>query len=205
MWKDIEGFNGLYQVSSQGTIRRVNSNGTTRLLPLRNKNSCICVVLRHCGKLHFKSVAKLVALAFIGAPPVGTVAIKHIDGDYTNNCLDNICWNIPRAHTLPKNEEARRLYNECCYSMMRAWAKMRNLVSFRINGYDIEDIFQEAAMKIWRYIDGYDAQKAGFFTFVRINCDAEFNRLYRREINKPKCVNFNEAYNLDRCGQFISE
>lgn len=38
MWKDIEGFNGLYQVSSQGTIRRVNSNGTTHLLTMCKKN-----------------------------------------------------------------------------------------------------------------------------------------------------------------------
>lgn len=91
MWKDIEGFNGLYQVSSQGTIRRVNPNRSTCLLTLRNKNNCICVVLRYGGKVHFKSVAKLVALAFIGTPPAGTVAIRHINGDYTNNCIDNIC------------------------------------------------------------------------------------------------------------------
>jgi len=80
---------------------------------------------------------------------------------------------------------------------------MRNLARFRINGYDIEDIFQEAAMKIWRYIDGYDPQRAGFFTFVRINCDAEFNKLYRREINKPQCVNFNDSYHLDRYRRFV--
>lgn len=198
MWKDIEGFNGLYQVSSQGNIRRVKPDGTTHLLTLRNKNNCICVVLRCSGRVYLKSVAKLVALAFIGAPPLGTIAVKHIDGDYTNNCVNNICWNIPRAHTLPENTEARRLYHECCYSMMRTWAKMRNLSRFRINGYDIEDVFQEAAMKIWRYIDGYDPQRAGFFTFVRLNCDSEFNRLYKREVNKPKSVNYMDGWQTER-------
>lgn len=198
MWKDIEEFNGMYQVSSQGNIRRVNPDGTTHLMALRHSGGCICVVLRCGGRAYLKSVAKLVALAFIGAPPLGTVAVKHIDGDYTNNCVNNICWNIPRAHTLPENTEARRLYHECCYSMMRTWAKMRNLSRFRINGYDIEDVFQEAAMKIWRYIDGYDPQRAGFFTFVRLNCDSEFNRLYKREVNKPKSVNYIDGWQTER-------
>lgn len=201
MWRDIEEFKGLYQISNQGEVRRIYRNGRFRQISLRIKNDCVCVMLRKNNKIYMRSVGKLVAIAFIGEPPVGTASIKHIDGDYTNNCLNNIRWNIPRAHTLPENIEARRLYDESCYSMMRAWAKRRNLLHFRINGYDIEDVFQEAAIKIWRYIDGYDSKRAGFFTFVWINCDATFNKLYKREINKPKNVAYIDAWNIEKYGQ----
>lgn len=191
MWKDIEEFKGAYQVSDAGQVRKINEDGTYSPVNLVDcKNQFIYVNIRSNHQVFTRGVGNLVARTFIGEPPKGTVSIKHIDGKYKNNCLSNVKWNIPRAHTLPENKEARELYFEHCYQYMRAWAKQRGLLRFRINGYDIDDIFQEAAAKIWRYIDGYDPQRAGFFRFVEINCNAVFNKLYKREINKARCVSY---------------
>ncbi len=201
MWKDIEEFKGLYQVSDDGLVRRIKQDGSFHLKSLTERGGAVCVRLSGNNKKCMRSVGNLVARAFIGEPPVGTVAVRHIDGDFRNNCTDNLCWNIPKSHTMPENTEARQLYDKYCYPFMRAWAKKRNLFHFRINGYDIEDIFQEAAMKIWRYIDGYDPERAGFFTFVALNCEAVFNKVYKREINKPQCVSYIDEWQPERYKQ----
>lgn len=57
------------------------------------------VSLRIDGKVVNRSLAHLVALAFVGKPPEGfgpkQVYVKHLDGDKTNNAASNLYWRTP--------------------------------------------------------------------------------------------------------------
>ena len=94
IWKDIEGYEGLYQVSNLGKVRSLNYNrtGKTRLLrPNPNENRYLKVSLCKNGKAKTYKVHRLVAQAFIPNPD-GFPEINHIDEDQQNNRVDNLEW-----------------------------------------------------------------------------------------------------------------
>lgn len=106
VWKDIPGYEGLYQVSNVGNVRSiVTSMGRRKriLSPTRTKWGYYQVVLTNKdGKAHHESIHKLVALAFIPIPKgfghlIGThyLQINHKDEDKTNNTVDNLEWVSP--------------------------------------------------------------------------------------------------------------
>lgn len=101
LWKEIEGFEGLYEVSNMGRVkaldRYVMNNGglqhkAERILKQnvqRNRHSM--VVLCKEGKTYPKLVHRLVAIAFIPNPDNKPV-VDHIDTNPTNNRADNLRW-----------------------------------------------------------------------------------------------------------------
>lgn len=99
VWKDIPGYIGLYQVSSMGRVRSLKraTTGGRILKPYINKWNGYCTVsLSNGNKRVTKRVHKLVMMAFkprnckTGYDKEST--INHIDGDKTNNSLQNLEW-----------------------------------------------------------------------------------------------------------------
>lgn len=114
IWKDIEGFEGTYQVSNKGRVKSldrwfIKSNGARvfyygQILKLGfdgGKANYIqnCTVRLSTGKpKHTRhthciniSVNRLVAKAFIPNPD-NLDTVLHIDGDISNNCVENLKW-----------------------------------------------------------------------------------------------------------------
>lgn len=91
IWKDVEGYEGIIQVSNLGNVRRILKSGKTKLLKKYKTEKCGYVKVRFYsnGVEKRKSVDFLVAHAFIGDPHC-THYIEHIDGDISNNNLDNL-------------------------------------------------------------------------------------------------------------------
>lgn len=87
VWKDIDGFDGKYQVSSWGRVR--SANGI--LKPYKNKKGYLKVGLAKNGKSNKKRVNRLVAIAFIPNPNDYPV-VDHIDGNKENNSVSNLRW-----------------------------------------------------------------------------------------------------------------
>ena len=82
-WKNIPGYDGKYQVNTEGDIRLILPSGKARLLKpfKRNKHDPkFYVILRKDGKKYFKSVLYVVSRTFLGEPPKGYVAY------YKNEC-----------------------------------------------------------------------------------------------------------------------
>lgn len=96
-WRDIEGFDGFYQVSNTGKIRsqgdnRGNKSGKWRLRSLSaNPDGYLKVRLMHKGKDKTCGIHTLVAKAFIPNPN-NYETVNHKDGNKTNNNVDNLEW-----------------------------------------------------------------------------------------------------------------
>ena len=88
IWKDIEGYEGLYQVSNTGRVRSLKRN---IILKNRIARGYERVVLRTNNIPKEYSVHRLVATAFIPNPD-NLPQVNHIDEDKTNNCVNNLEW-----------------------------------------------------------------------------------------------------------------
>jgi len=96
IWKDIKGFEGWYQVSNLGNVRRVAPvNGSPRcknLKPWINTRGYSHVTLNVCCKKTVFRLHRLVAEHFIGDPLPEQTDVNHIDGDKQNNAVSNLEW-----------------------------------------------------------------------------------------------------------------
>jgi hypothetical protein len=121
VWKDvaIEGFGEIYQVSNLGRVRskdrlesRVNGKTNTcyqftrkgQILKQKpNQYGYIQLELNNSKRKKNILVHRLVAMTFIGLPNDEKHQVNHIDGNKTNNQIENLEWvtakeNMRHAH-----------------------------------------------------------------------------------------------------------
>ena len=94
IWKDIEGYEGLYQISNYGRVKSLRFNHTDnnpRILKNVIVKGYCCVNLYKDKKMKMLKVHRLVAQAFIPNPN-NLPVINHIDEDKTNNFVGNLEW-----------------------------------------------------------------------------------------------------------------
>lgn len=102
MWKDIQGYEGHYQVSNLGrvkTLPRTTLRTNGRSLPVREKirktqfsaNKYVNVDLYNGKTIKWVGVHRLVALAFIPNPK-NKPQVNHLDGNPLNNNAENLEW-----------------------------------------------------------------------------------------------------------------
>lgn len=96
IWKDIEGYEGLYKISNYGRVKSIPRNGTqvkTEKILKRIITDCnyVVAVLSKENKIKRILVHRLVAKAFIPNPE-NKPCINHKDGNKHNNCVDNLEW-----------------------------------------------------------------------------------------------------------------
>lgn len=118
IWKDIPGYEGIYQASSSGTIRtkpgKVTSNKRyghrvwqTRVLkpkcPQNKKRKDPRVSLWKDGKCKTHLVSRLVARTWVSGYEPG-LTVNHIDGNPMNNDHSNLEW-VTIAENLKKGHE----------------------------------------------------------------------------------------------------
>ena len=88
VWRDISGYEGYYQVSNFGRVRRV---GKALIKPQNNGNGYLTVGLSKNGRVKKAFIHRLVAQAFVDNPN-GCNVVNHLDEDRTNNKADNLEW-----------------------------------------------------------------------------------------------------------------
>ena len=91
-WRDIEGYEGLYQVSNEGRVKSLGNNKSRKEKILEGvKNNCGYLRVGLCkdGNQVTKYVHRLVAEAFIPNPQ-NLPEVNHKDENPSNNCADNL-------------------------------------------------------------------------------------------------------------------
>ncbi len=100
IWKDIQGYEGLYQISEYGDVKSLERAVKApqgirvkkeKVLKPYMSNHYQKVYLCKNGKCKQYSVHRLVATAFIRKPKEKEV-VNHIDGDKLNNHYSNLEW-----------------------------------------------------------------------------------------------------------------
>jgi len=130
IWKDVIGFEGLYQVSNNGIIRSLDrfikylgyiSKGQLLKQSFDSKGyKQVC--LTKDGKKVSKKVHKLVAMAFLNHTPCGMrLTIDHIDRVKTNNNVENL-----RIVTNRENSHNRLLKNKSSKFLGVSWSSTMN-------------------------------------------------------------------------------
>lgn len=88
-WRDAVGFEGIYEVSNFGNVRRADTGRA--LKGGLNSYGYKVFSLSKDGKPHMSKGHRLVAQAFIPNPE-NKRDVNHKDGDKTNNFVDNLEW-----------------------------------------------------------------------------------------------------------------
>lgn len=94
IWKDIEGFEGRYQISNLGNVKSLRYGGrdeVRNLVPKINNKGYEWVELILNGKRSCLQIHRLVAIAFI-PNPYNYPIINHKDENPRNNSVDNLEW-----------------------------------------------------------------------------------------------------------------
>ena len=90
IWKDIKGYEGLYQASTLGAIKSfVKYEEGIILKQSRNKKGYMEVSMYKDGKHSTKRVHRLIAETFL-KDFYNKPQVNHIDGDKTNNAIANL-------------------------------------------------------------------------------------------------------------------
>lgn len=122
IWKDIKGYEGLYQVSNLGRVRSFFNSRTHKLTdtpvlrtPGNLRAGYLNLILCKNGKRKTVMIHRVVAETFIPNPD-NKRTVNHIDGNKTNNRVDNLEWNTDSENQLhahrnglkPKNSKPVR-------------------------------------------------------------------------------------------------
>lgn len=130
-WQDIQGFEGVYQVSTRGRVKgleRIGGEGKKRRrVPERILKITQHVrdgVIEFCtvplrdpktGKPRAVAMARLVLSTFVSAPPSAAAVAKMRDGDPTNLAVENLHWGTvatPKKASRPRGVEGRKEVRE---------------------------------------------------------------------------------------------
>ena len=94
-WKIIEKYNGKYAVSGLGRVKNLNyrNTGKEHIVPqqITNHGGYLKVILEEGGRKDSPLVHDLVAQEFL-PNPYGCPCVNHMDGDPTNNVVENLEW-----------------------------------------------------------------------------------------------------------------
>ena len=90
-WRDIEGYEGLYQVSNEGRVRNISKNPYKMMKPHYNQRGYCQVALSKNNKYIMAAIHRLVAKAFIPNPS-NLPQVNHKDEKKDNNIVENLEW-----------------------------------------------------------------------------------------------------------------
>lgn len=131
-WRDIPGYEGLYQVSNYGNVKSTRFNKERLLKPGKSKTCYLCVALFFGKSRKTQYVHRLVWIAFNGPAPSG-MQVNHMNEVKTDNRLENLnLLSIQGNLTWGTAQERKR----------QTWSKRgrtKEIVQYDLNGNKIQE------------------------------------------------------------------
>ena len=133
IWKDIKGFEGLYQISNYGEVKSLMFiNGVIKkprekFLFKSTRSGYYVVNLCKNGKRISKQIHRLVAEAFIPNPD-GKKIVNHKDYNRKNNYVENLEWVTQKENVMWSAERMKKPRK-----VIRTNTKMRNIIYRKSN------------------------------------------------------------------------
>lgn len=135
-WLPIPGYTH-YDVSDEGRVRSWYERpfrrtqpqaraGRPHLRSLQRHKEYMTVMLKQDGVLRLYEVHRLVALAFLGAPPEGR-EVAHLDGKGTNNFLSNLQYKTKADNESDKVAHGTLLRGEHHYATVLSDEDVANI------------------------------------------------------------------------------
>jgi hypothetical protein len=109
IWKDIEGYEGLYQVSNLGNVKSLYTNKNLSYIKCGRDREYLSVSLSKDKKLKIYYIHRLVAETFIDNPN-NYPYVNHKDENKQNNCVNNLEWCSPKYNI---NYGTRKIKVKC--------------------------------------------------------------------------------------------
>ena len=131
VFKDIPGYEGIYQVSNLGNVKSFKLNKEKILKPGIGGNGYLYVILYNEEKVKNIQIHQLVAMAFLNHTLDGTmkIVVDHKDNNKLNNRLSNLQL-VSQRENLSKDRNGTSKYTGVCWSKQRSkWVSQ-----IRING-----------------------------------------------------------------------
>ena len=179
IWKDIEGYEGYYQISNLGRVKSLERDIVKRdgtifqcdekiKINVHDRNGYQLVKLNKNGSETMKKVHRLVAQAFIPNPD-NLQQVNHIDEVKSNNRVDNLEWCDSKYNnnygTKNQRISAAKTGNPQNTALCRLNAQKNSKKVICLDTGEIFESTQDAANKL-----GLIRQSVGKV------CNGEFNR-----------------------------
>lgn len=142
IWKDIHGYEGLYQINTCGDIKSL-AGGKDKILKKRYDHDGYCqACLSNNGKHKYYKVHRLVWEVFVGPIPEG-MHINHINEVKDDNRLDNLNLMTPTENN-----------NWATHNERMAMSNKNGKCSKKVFQYDLENNF----IKEWPSLNEVERQ-----------------------------------------------
>ena len=110
-WRDVEGYDGMYQVSDFGRVRSRKRGEWRVMRASKNNSGYLIVCLSKDGNQNTALVHRLVAQAFIENDNLFNNEINHRNEDKTDNIVSNLEWCDRSYNVTYKGLQHRRTAN----------------------------------------------------------------------------------------------
>lgn len=143
-WRDIDGYDDVYQVSDLGRVRSRKSGEWKVMVLCKSNDGYLCVNLYKDKKLKRFLVHRLVAQAFIPNDDGSKNQVNHIDECKQNNRVYNLEW-CTQQFNLTYNDIRRRCreYNSKRHEIKNFYnpdlTVTENLNIFKANGIECSE------------------------------------------------------------------
>lgn len=172
LWKPVENYEGLYEISNFGRVKTiehkihhdgVNSSAKLKTVKERIRKPNImkgyhCIALLKDGNRKVYRIHRLVIEHFGEKQPSAEYQVNHIDGDKSNNRIDNLEWVTPKENTIHAIETGLRPKH------LNEETKRKISINSKIaqNKPDRLKVNSESSKRMWEH-----RKKGGFTTWAK--------------------------------------